>query len=413
MTLPKSAATPKNHLVAGLCALACITMMTYAIASGASQSLFISAYGSGHLPWAWLAVAAGSAMVTYVLTQAAKKLDLVRLFGRSCLVSALSLTALLCAYHAGMPHSSFCLYVWKDIYIIVLVELFWTFANVAFGLRSAPRAYGFFCAAGSLGSVSGGLALGPLGRMMGTANMMWLILPMLASLGAGTLYLAAQVEAPSPSEQAPQVATKQVRNLLKNPYILWLGALVALAQVMITLTEFRFSNMLELTFDSESERTQMIGLVSAITNSLSFLVQLTSGPIFAYLGLQKVLLTLPWLLAVTFTSTLTQPGLVTTSACQIAGKTVDYSLFRAAKEMLYIPLSYVEKTQGKALVDIFIYRIARGGASMLLLVLGATPHKDYALGLISLGLSMIWLMAMVGVLRRYRAVLGPQSQPPS
>ncbi len=33
-------------------------------------------------------------------------------------------------------------------------------------------------------------------------------------------------------------------------------------------------------------------------------------------------------------------------------KALDYSLFRAGKEMLYLPLSYGEKTRGKALVDI-------------------------------------------------------------
>jgi AAA family ATP:ADP antiporter len=399
-----------RYLVAGLCALACVTMVTYALASGASQSLFISAYGAKNLPWAWLAVAVGSAMVTYALTRAAKHVDLVRLFGRSCFISAVSLSALLIAHAWGVPHTSFALYVWKDVYIIVLVELFWTFANVAFGLRSAPRIYGYFCAAGSLGSVSGGLVLGPLGQVFGTANMMWLILPMLAVLGGGTMALAGRVHVPHAQGEQETEDEDVAIKFWHNPYLMWLAALVALAQVMITLTEFRFSHMLEAMLIVEGDRTSMIGLVSAITNSLSLLVQLVSPQIFALFGMPRTLLALPWLLSITFLSTLQAPGLLTTSACQIAGKTVDYSLFRAAKEMLYIPLSYAEKTQGKALVDILIYRIARGGASMLLLVLGTRLHIDWLLGIISVLLSVLWLGCVVGILRRYRRAIRKHSK---
>ena len=49
----------------------------------------------------------------------------------------------------------------------------------------------------------------------------------------------------------------------------------------------------------------------------------------------------------------------------MASKAFDYSLFRSAKEMLYIPLSYEEKTRGKALIDMLAYRVAKGGASLL------------------------------------------------
>lgn len=391
-------------LVFGLCLLAAITMVTYALASGAAQSLLISTYGARALPWAWLAVALGSAGVTWALSEAAKRTDIVRLFSRSCVVSAVSLSALLLAHSRGMPHSTFMLYVWKDVYIIVLVELFWTFANVTFNLRSAPRIYGFFCAAGSLGSVSGGLVLGPLSTLMGTANLMWLILPMLALLGAGTLALAKRTTlAP---HVVPDTKTAQAPvPVWRNPYLLQMGALVALAQIMLTLTEFRFSTMLEATYPTEVARTHVIGLVSAVGNILSFVVQLLSAQIFALLGLQRTLLGLPWMLGAIFLGTLTQPGPITTSACQIAGKTVDYSLFRAAREMLYIPLSYDEKTRGKAFVDIFIYRISRGGASMLLLALAAHSNIDRFLGTINILLAGLWLAAIVGVLRRYRQKL--------
>lgn len=396
-------------LVLGLCALAATTMVTYALASGAAQSLLISTYGAQALPWAWLAVALGSAGVTWALSEAGKRLDIVRLFSRSCVVSGVSLAVLLLAHQAHVPHSSFMLFVWKDVYIIVLVELFWTFANVTFGLRSAPRIYGFFCAAGSMGSVAGGLVLGALSTLMGTANLMWLILPMLAVLGGGTAALARRTTLVPQTAQKAQAAHKAVPPW-RNPYLLQMGALVALAQIMLTLTEFRFSTMLEANYPTEVARTHVIGFVSAIGNMLSFAVQLLSAQIFAAAGLQRTLLSLPWMLGAIFVGTLTQPGPITTSACQIAGKTVDYSLFRAAREMLYIPLSYDEKTRGKAFVDIFIYRVSRGGASMLLLALASRGNIDRFLGMVNVALAGLWLAVIVGILRRYRAALAARAR---
>ena len=38
---------------------------------------------------------------------------------------------------------------------------------------------------------------------------------------------------------------------------------------------------------------------------------------------------------------------------KISSKTLDYSLLRGTKEILYIPLSRAEKTQGKGIIDIF------------------------------------------------------------
>lgn len=43
-----------------------------------------------------------------------------------------------------------------------------------------------------------------------------------------------------------------------------------------------------------------------------------------------------------------------------ASKIFDYTIFKSSKEILYIPLSYEERTVGKAIVDMFSYRLAKG-----------------------------------------------------
>ena len=79
------------------------------------------------------------------------------------------------------------------------------------------------------------------------------------------------------------------------------------------------------------------------------------------------------------------PRMITVAVVKVASKAFDYSIFRAAKEIFYIPLSHTEKTQGKAFVDMMTYRVSKGLVSLLLLFLGA----------ISTG--AIWLFTMVGL----------------
>ena len=94
------------------------------------------------------------------------------------------------------------------------------------------------------------------------------------------------------------------------------------------------------------------------------------------------------------------PRFATTALTKVAGKCFDYSLFRAGKEMLYIPLGYAEKTRGKALVDIMTYRVAKGFASLLaigLTLLDMLPLVT-TLCLFCVGL---WFIITWRVTRRY------------
>ena len=49
----------------------------------------------------------------------------------------------------------------------------------------------------------------------------------------------------------------------------------------------------------------------------------------------------------------------------MAFKVIDYSVFRAAKELLYIPLSFDRRYRAKELIDVFGYRFGKGGMSLL------------------------------------------------
>ena len=68
-------------------------------------------------------------------------------------------------------------------------------------------------------------------------------------------------------------------------------------------------------------------------------------------------------------------------------KALDYSLFRAAKEMLYIPLSFDSRYRAKSVIDAFGYRLSKG----------ALPGGLYAVG--ALAASVGWILLARGATR--------------
>jgi ATP/ADP translocase len=83
----------------------------------------------------------------------------------------------------------------------------------------------------------------------------------------------------------------------------------------------------------------------------------------------------------------------------VTAKAFDYSLFRAAKEMLYLPLSFRAKTVGKTMVDMNTYRAAKAAASVLLLLL-IPVGKGAVLG-VAAGLAVLWFILTVILVPRY------------
>jgi len=124
-----------------------------------------------------------------------------------------------------------------------------------------------------------------------------------------------------------------------------------------------------------------------------------TGLILKLIGVRWALLAVPATLGAGLAAYALAPGFGTIAFAKVASKALDYSIFRAAKEILYIPLSYEEKTQGKALADVLAYRVAKGATSFLLMGLAALALGDWALAP-AFGFLAIWVVLTVALTRR-------------
>lgn len=397
--------------VAGLSLLAFVLIGSYELARTAGESLFLAEFQEAGLPWVWLAVALAAALAVAVVQRYNTRVPLLRLLGAASLVATALLLLLLFGMQAGLQAATFLLYVWKDVYVVVLVELFWSHANLSFDLKTARRTYWFFCMMGSLGGAAGNLLTGELAGHFGTAATLWALPVLLLGTAAGCFWAQPGLtRAPRPSAPTGPTPPGPDRGLLRrHPDVLLLIGLVASVQLALTLLDYHYNGVLRAQFPDTDERTRVVGWVYSAINLGAFLLQASTGPILLLLDVSGTLLLNPALLGATLLSFLLAPHFVLLAAAKVLSKALDYSLFRAAKELFYIPLAEEARLLGKPLVDMLTYRVAKAGASLLLLGLGALAITTWALP-ISLACTVVWLLLAVIAGRRHRRRVRPPPQ---
>jgi AAA family ATP:ADP antiporter len=391
--------------VLGLCAIAFVLLMGYAVARPATESIFLTEHGSESLPRVWLLVGVLAAVVTSLFNRTVARRELAWTLAAICVVSIAVLGLLIGARSAGVPGTAYALYIWKDVYVVVLIETFWAFANAVFPFKTARWSYGLFCVMGSLGGMFGNWGVGPIAKQIGTERALWLLVPIM--LLAAALALALSRVAGAQHRQGGKVSASLVEGLRIVRASRYLGLvliMIGLVQIVVTLIDYQANQYIEATWLNVDERTEVIGQIYGAIDIGAIALQLLTGVVVRLLGVGGTLLGIPALLGASLLAFLLSPRFFFLATAKVASKALDYSLFRAAKEMLYLPLSYEEKTQGKGVVDILTYRVAKGGASMLLLALVELAAPAAAVGGVSLLLCVAWGGCAWLVARQYRAI---------
>lgn len=392
--------------VASLSLLAFLLIGSYAIARPTIDSLFLQHYSATQLPYAWIATAAFTAIVMVIYNRFNLRHSLLKLFGFACIASGVLLVVCMKAYQLGFEHSIAFLYVWKEIYIVVLIEIFWSFADVVFSIKNARWTYGLLLGSGSVGGLVGNYFVGDLASLVGTVNAVWWVLPilMLCWLISVLFSGAAGDKVPSRLAKQPHHWFESFTVVKNSRYLVPLLFLVAVIQVATTLIDYEFNTIVQKEFLDIDARTDIMGKTHALIDLIAVVLQILTAPVLRLLGVASTLLVIPFLISVSVVSFMVLPNLAMILITKISSKCFDYSLFRAAKEILYIPLNHREKTQGKGLIDILVYRISKGASSLL--ILGLIYLNSVSLTMqFTLAFLLIWLFLTYIIVRRYRSIV--------
>ena len=398
-------------------------MIAFQIAGKATRdALFLSSFGVAALPLMVIAAAAVSAAVSVALARLMAKNRpgwlVPRLFGLSAL---LLLAEWALALQSRRP-AAILLYLHFTALGAVLVSGFWAIVNERFDPRTARRTIGHITAGGSIGGLLGGLLPERVGAMLSLLTM----LPILATLHLLAAALVVGVEhgahhrTPAVEPQLDSTPGEGAVAIFRaSPYLLSLALLVTLTSAAEGLLDYVFKARAAAATISGEELLRLFAVFYTVTALLAISVQITTlRKLLDRLGIARSAALLPAGVSAGAVGAFLIPGLVPVLIARGAEVVLRSSLFRAAYELLFTPVSPREKRGTKLLIDVGAARIGDvmggviiagtivvAGAATGKVLLGMTVGLSVGALLVARRLHLGYVEALEGTLQRRAGVI--------
>ena len=376
----------------------------YEFSRNAMASLFLDRFGSGPMPYAMAVVPALMAALIYVygclLTRLGSRRTLMISLGTSAAVFIGAYPAL----RSGSKPVVAALYIFTEAYIVILVEQFWSFINSTLDQEKARIFNGPILGGAAIGPLIAGLILRRWAPSLGSERFVLFsgltLIP--AAVLASAAYRLAGEPRPSAEEKGGRFGVMHLGLIFEHRVLLFIAIVIALSQCFATAANLRLYQVIEVALPNKDVRTAYLGSLWAMINGFAFLMQFVVTPLLLRrLPLVAILTGIPLLNACAVGFMLGNPTLGAAAAAFVLFKGMDYSVFRASKELLYIPLSFDARYRAKQVVDAFTYRFSKGAAAGLISaakgLAGSLPGWTYPA--VCLAAAAAWAAAAVPLAR--------------
>ncbi len=281
----------------------------------------------------------------------------------------LFLHALLAFFVNDFPVLCWVHNIWKDLYILLMLQQLWSLIHLQARLKEAKYLYSILFGMGGIGSIFGSLIPSFFATSVGSERL--LLVPIVIFTLLSFLYskVAHYGKVKGAVETKPnKVSKNSLKESFKSPALRYIVTIVILMQVSATILDFSFNTKMAQAFPLQDIRSGQMGKVWSVIGILNLSVQFIGSLFLVHrFGLKKCHLFLPLLLLSSSASIVLLPSVASLIIGFSSIKVIDYSLFNLFKEMLYVPLSDFEKKNAKAVVDVFAYRSSKGIASLLVI----------------------------------------------
>ena len=340
----------------------------YSIVRSASNSLFISFYGSEALPLVWLMTVPVNFAVIWLYNKYLPKFGNLKTFSTTIFIIILvnvSSTFFITKY----PIIAFTLFIWKDIYILMMFKQMWSLIHTTVNTSKAKFLYGTLFGVGGIGSVVGSFIPHYLATKIGSGNLFLFSFPTYLIIGFCYFHICKRTNKQKISINVSNSSAKEGLSLiLRSKFLFFILLTVVCMQISVALIEYQFNVFLEHHISNVDLRTAFMGKILGVINLSSTVMQfVVGGIIFKFFSLKKIHFTIPLLLTLNAFILIVYPIFFMAAYAFIFIKMADFSIFGVAREMLYIPLKTDEKFRAKAIIDVFAYRTAKALASFLLM----------------------------------------------
>jgi AAA family ATP:ADP antiporter len=360
----------------------------------ASRSIFITALSADQLPYVWIATAASLGLIISAYHRIVARHTRINVVLGTCAI----IITLLLAFYPGMREPgqliAFSFYVFVDMLSVILVEQFWSLTNTVYTSDQGKRWYGLIATGGLLGGVAGGAlssfwikqtGLETMDLLLVAAGILFLLMMLTLLMGRLGLY----TEHRGVRDNGP-AGSGGWRAILRHRYLFLIALLLLLAQMVEPLVEYQFMKVVESSILEREARTAYLGEFFSVLSTVAIGINLFITPlIHRWFGAIGGLLAQPSAVMLGSLHYMWNTTLMAGAFLKIADRGLSYSINRASKELLYVPIEPLLIFQAKAWIDMFGYRLFKVFGSVLILLL--TQWLPWSVDAVQLG----WLVLTV------------------
>lgn len=354
----------------------------YELIRSSSNTLFKFYYGVENLPYIMAAMTFFLPAVLYLYGRLISRYGPKRTLTITMAASGIILFSLFLLLQRELAFASGLLYLFREVYIVLIIEQFWSFIDSYYSTDEAKKLNGFMIGVSSLGAIAGGLGLKAWAVSLGTTNMVFIgglfLLPAILIVQL-TFFFADRSPRDWKFRVTPNLKkgededikqTMGLKELFNVPLLKAIMAFVIFSQVVSAVLGLQFQSALQETLPNPDQQTAYSGGFFAVLNGISAFFQFIITPLaLRFFSPLSIHLFIPLMSFAASIITLFNPSLSTIGFAYMTFKSLDYSLFRGAKELLYIPLSFDARYRAKEVIDVFGYRFGKGGTSLALSLL--------------------------------------------
>lgn len=399
-----------------------LTGLTATVLCTVANSLFLTAYGPGHLPMVYLGLALFVPIVSLIYTTARARLSRVAVaYGFSTTMFTVCLAGWGYHHEHDAPWIGYVLLMAWNAYVLVGMLLQGDQIQRLFDVREIKRANPIILTGNIVGAVAGGLLVGPLIAYLGTTTDLLLfccvLIPLNLALEHSTIARFPALRTPATKRSSAGMSSAlSLRQALNNRYIVLVLVFGVFYVLMFRMLTYLFMSSAHRLTTSADDLAHLIGICMAVGKAGSFLfVLFGSTRVMHRLGLGASLAASPALIGPLIlgavAATLVQGEehqvvLWIIVGAYLLGHSLDsgttVTALRASLQAL--PLSHrtaadtVASGLGKAVADAL-------AGSLILLIDALHESADLAIMILILIVAMAWVLTSRFISRGYATLL--------
>jgi AAA family ATP:ADP antiporter len=293
-------------------------------------------------------------------------------------------------------------FVWVSVFNLFAVAVFWSFMADLFTSEQGKRLFGFIGAGGTAGALLGpiitiwlSVPLGPVNLMIAAAVFLELAVFCVYRLERAALVHTgpkAKVESIGGS------AFAAIPELVRSPYMLGIGAWVALLSYAATVIYFEQAHIVSEAVKTAGLQTRIFASIDLAVSLLTLVTQLlVTGQLLKRVGTGLAAAALPAVYIVGFAALAVMPTLIVVVTVQVVQRWMNFAIANPARQLFFTVVSRAEKYKAKNLVDVVVYRGSDALSGWIFDSMQAFGLKLGAIALCSLPVVAGWFILSVGL----------------